>query len=82
MKRILAILALALPLIAQQPKSLVRPNWIQPKTPWGDPDLQGVWPGNMGVPMQRPVALGTRTTLTDEEFAKRVATAQQQAQAD
>src|SRR5271163_1773250 len=20
------------------------PGWTQPKTPWGDPDLQGVWP--------------------------------------
>jgi hypothetical protein len=20
------------------------PNWVQPKTPWGDPDLQGIWP--------------------------------------
>jgi len=27
-----------------------------PRTPWGDPDLQGVWPGTamMGVPMERP----------------------------
>ncbi|MBV9768301.1 MAG: hypothetical protein JOZ32_01915 [Bryobacterales bacterium] len=20
------------------------PGWVQPKTPWGDPDLQGTWP--------------------------------------
>ena len=20
------------------------PGWTQPKTPWGDPDLQGIWP--------------------------------------
>jgi len=20
------------------------PGWMQPKTPWGDPDLQGIWP--------------------------------------
>src|SRR5271170_6283155 len=20
------------------------PTWAQPKTPWGDPDLQGIWP--------------------------------------
>ena len=54
----------------------------QPKTPWGDPDLQGMWPGNMGVPLQRPESLGTRTTLTDEEFAKKEAQARKQAQAD
>jgi hypothetical protein len=53
-----------------------------PKTPWGDPDLQGMWPGNMGVPLQRPENLGTRATLTDEEFAKKEAQAKKQAQAD
>ncbi len=57
-------------------------GYTPPKTPWGDPDLQGVWPGNMGVPMQRPAALGDRTTLTDEEFAKRQEQAKKQAQAD
>ena len=57
-------------------------NWTPPKTPWGDPDLQGMWPGNMGVPLQRPEKLGTRTTLTDEEFAQKEAQAKKQAQAD
>jgi hypothetical protein len=54
----------------------------QPKTPWGDPDLQGMWPGNMGVPLQRPESLGTRTTLTDAEFAQKEAQAAKQAEAD
>jgi hypothetical protein len=54
----------------------------QPKTPWGDPDLQGMWPGNMGVPMQRPASFGTRTTLTDAEFAQKEAQAKKQAEAD
>src|ERR1700734_684774 len=56
--------------------------WTPPKTPWGDPDLQGMWPGNMGVPLQRPESLGTRTTLTDSEFAQKEAQARKQAQAD
>jgi hypothetical protein len=56
--------------------------WTPPKTPWGDPDLQGIWPGNVGVPMQRPVNLGERTTLTDEEFAQKEAQARRQAAAD
>jgi len=40
--------------------------------PWGDPDLQGFWPsvGLLSVPLQRPVNLGTKAMLTDEEFAK------------
>jgi hypothetical protein len=54
------------------------------RTPWGDPDLQGIWPsGHMiEVPFERPVSLGTRAMLTDEEFAQRAAAIQKQAAAD
>ena len=33
-----------------------------PRTPWGDPDLQGRWPGTamMGVPMERPLGTAAR----------------------
>ena len=33
-----------------------------PRTPWGDPDLQGVWSGaaSVLVPLDRDPALGTR----------------------
>ena len=64
-------------LAAQAPK-----KWMVPKTAWGDPDLQGMWPGNMGVPMQRPKDMGQRNELTDEEFAKRVERAKQASAAD
>ncbi len=45
-------------------------TYAVPKTPWGDPDLQGKWPGIelVGVPMQRAANLGTRNVLTEEEF--------------
>jgi hypothetical protein len=45
-------------------------NYAVPRTPWGDPDLQGKWPGIelVGVPMQRAANLGTRNILTEEEF--------------
>jgi hypothetical protein len=51
------------------------PNWTQPMTPWGEPDIQGVWPLNhlIGVPLQRPTEFGERRFLTDEEFAEEVA---------
>ncbi|HZI81187.1 MAG TPA: hypothetical protein VFD69_16805 [Vicinamibacterales bacterium] len=37
-------------------------RFVVPRTPWGDPDLQGRWPGTamMGVPMERPLAGGAR----------------------
>src|SRR5215216_5109448 len=45
-----------------------------PKTPWGEPDLQGTYNANdlQGIPMQRAQTVGTRYRLNDEEFAQRV----------
>ena len=42
-----------------------------PRTPWGDPDLQGVWNNNTIVPLERPEALANKDLLTDEEVAAR-----------
>src|SRR5918999_647676 len=49
-------------------------SYKAPRTPWGDPDLQGTWNGNdlQGIPMQRAESLGTRTMLNDDEYAQRV----------
>jgi hypothetical protein len=46
-------------------------TWVMPRTPWGDPDLQGNWTSvdMLGVPLQRPVELGERSAFSDEEFA-------------
>ena len=59
-------------------------SYRPPRTPWGDPDLEGKWPGGQmaGVPLQRAEALGTRSVLTDEEFAARKAQAARQADED
>jgi hypothetical protein len=59
------------------------PAYRVPRTPWGDPDLQGKWPGGhlSAVPLQRAESFGTRNVLTDAEFAQREAQlARQQAQ--
>jgi hypothetical protein len=47
--------------------------WTVPKTPWGDPDLQGVWTSDdmLSIPMQRPEQFAGRAELTDQEFAER-----------
>jgi hypothetical protein len=60
------------------------PAYQPPRTPWGDPDLQGKWPGTemVGVPMQRDQKLGTRNVLTEEEFVARRAQFERQAAQD
>ena len=42
-----------------------------PRTPWGDPDLQGMWPGGsvVLVPFEHAEELDTRAVFTDEEYA-------------
>jgi len=44
-----------------------------PRTAWGDPDLQGMWPIDRlnGTPVQRPETFGERRFLTEEEFSER-----------
>jgi hypothetical protein len=42
-------------------------RYTPPRTPWGDPDLQGVWNDATSTPLQRPN--GTKDVLSDEEAA-------------
>ena len=64
----LALLLLVAPLFARDAATQTRP-----RTPWGDPDLQGVWPGGpvFAVPFERDPEFGTRATLSAEEAATR-----------
>jgi hypothetical protein len=39
-------------------------------TPWGDPDLQGIWSNQSPTPLERPDALAGKTTLSEEEAAE------------
>jgi hypothetical protein len=60
------------PAVAQEPqKTAANKNWTPPKTPWGEPDLQGIWPLNhlIATPFQRPTKYGDRRYMTDEEYA-------------
>src|SRR5580698_1107106 len=40
-----------------------------PKTPWGDPDLQGTWFVLTEVPLERSAANAGKEFLTDQEVA-------------
>ncbi len=42
-----------------------------PRTPWGDPDLQGVWSYATTTPLQRPAEVAGRAFFTPEEAARR-----------
>jgi hypothetical protein len=46
-----------------------------PRTPWGDPDLQGTWSSDdtANIPASRPANFGDRLYMTDEEFKTRQA---------
>ena len=39
-------------------------------TPWGDPDLQGVWSNQTPVPLERPAALANKPFFTAAEAAE------------
>jgi hypothetical protein len=55
-----------------------------PRTPWGDPDLQGTWSSEaeLSVPFERPAQYGERRFLTDAEFAQRQKQTETQVQSD
>jgi hypothetical protein len=46
-------------------------KWTAPRTPWGDPDLQGNWTNATTTPLERPSDVAGKLTLTAEERAAR-----------
>jgi hypothetical protein len=93
------VLVTALPAFAQAPKAAPAPAiktapaakpapaakaWTPPKTPWGDPDLQGTWTSDdcIGTPMNRPANLGDKLYYTEQELAQRESTLARQAAND
>jgi hypothetical protein len=44
-------------------------NWTPPRTPWGDPDLQGVWNNSTITELERPKELSGKQVLTDADIA-------------
>lgn len=43
--------------------------WTAPRTPWGAPDLSGIWNSKSLTPLERPAKFADRELLTDEEIA-------------
>ena len=46
-------------------------KYVAPRTPWGDPDLEGLWSNQTSTPLERPDALRDAATLTPEEAEER-----------
>jgi hypothetical protein len=46
-----------------------------PRTPWGDPDLQGIWTNTTTTPLERPNDVAAKQALKPEERAARDAAA-------
>src|SRR5436190_21403181 len=74
--RMIRLLAITIATIASMAIMFASPiagqtakKYSPPRTPWGDPDLQGVWNDATSTPLQRPGTLGGKDVLTDEEAA-------------
>ena len=64
-----AVVALMPVPIAGQAQTATANTWTPLQTPWGDPDLQGVWDYWTFTPLQRPDQFAGKDSLTDEEAA-------------
>ena len=59
-----------MPALAAGQESASAPDATTLRTPWGDPDLQGIWSYATFTPLQRPATLAGREFLTPEEVAE------------
>jgi hypothetical protein len=64
-------LALAISLVpaAGQSRRAVPQKWEAPRTPYGEPDLQGIWSNATITPLERPKELVGKEFFTEQEAA-------------
>jgi hypothetical protein len=55
---------------AQAPAATAPKPAAELKTPWGDPDLQGIWTAETDTPLQRPVKFANQEFFTPEQRAQ------------
>ncbi len=67
MKRATSFVVLSAPVVVLLSPAPAASQALQ--TPWGDPDLQGIWSNPVVTPLERPEGFGTREFLTSEEIA-------------
>src|SRR3989442_15983786 len=49
-------------------------TWQVPLTPWGHPNLQGIWTtdAEIGIPVERPGQYGEKALLTDQDIDEKL----------
>src|SRR6202171_3633653 len=55
---------------AQGPAASVAAPTALLKTPWGEPDLQGIWTNEFDTPLQRPAKYADQELFTEVERAE------------
>ncbi|HZM92320.1 MAG TPA: hypothetical protein VFB92_02830 [Vicinamibacterales bacterium] len=76
------IISIVVVTIAIQAVSRVDAQDQARRTPWGDPDLEGIWTNATLTPLQRPPELGAKEFFTPEEAAQFQRTRIEQTNAD
>jgi hypothetical protein len=56
-------------LVVLQPTDTTAQNQAALKTPWGEPDLQGIWTDETSTPLQRPARFAGQEFFTPEQRA-------------
>ena len=76
-RRYLACIGLLVLTAGVSPGQAPKRAGTAPRTPWGEPDLQGIWDFATITPMERPTELAGKEVLTEEEAVEREAQAAQ-----
>ena len=69
MRQRLPVSALTIAAVVLLPPAVAAQSDGSRVTPWGDPDLQGVWDYRTLTPLERPEELGDKAFLSEEEAA-------------
>jgi hypothetical protein len=55
---------------AQTPEGSAAPSSAALKTPWGEPDFQGIWTDETTTPLQRPAKYADKVSFSEAERAE------------
>ena len=67
---VIGIVLFSVAVVAGQTGKAPAGEWTPSRTPWGDPDLQGLWTNATITPLERPTNLAGKEFLTEEEAAE------------